>query len=332
MRPLIVKHITREAQGVVSLLLRSEDGASLPAYEAGAHLDVDMGNGLVRQYSLCGDPTQRDQYRLGVGLAPHSRGGSRHIHEALRVGDILRVGEPRQRFGLHAQAAAHVFIAGGIGITPFLGMILACERRGEPWTLLYCARSRQHAAFLEDLAPYPDQVHLHLDDEQAGARCDVGAYLERVSRPASHVYCCGPASLMDAVGQACDERHVPRAHFHTERFSAPDRAPVDSSPPAGFANPGEPASQNIGAFTLVLARSGGRYTVPADKSVLEVLEDAGIAWPHACREGLCGSCEAGVLSGTVDHRDYVLSDAQREGGACMMVCVSRASGVLELDI
>ncbi|KNE28997.1 PDR/VanB family oxidoreductase [Achromobacter spanius] len=330
MRPLIVKHITREAQGVVSLLLRSEDGANLPAYEAGAHIDVDVGKGLIRQYSLCGDPAQRDHYRLGVALAPASRGGSRHIHDALRVGDTLRVGEPRQRFGLHAQAAAHVFIAGGIGITPFLGMILACERRGEPWTLLYCARSRQHAAFLEDLAPYPDQVRLHMDDEQAGARCDVGAYLERVSRPASHVYCCGPASLMDAVGRACAERHVPGAHFHTERFSAPDLA--DRAMSTGATNTGEPASHGVGAFTIVLARSGGQYTVPADKSVLEVLEDAGIAWPHACREGLCGSCEAGVLSGAVDHRDYVLSDAQREGGACMMICVSRASGVLELDI
>lgn len=328
MRPLIVNQITREAQGVVSLLLRSEDGANLPAYEAGAHIDVDMGNGLVRQYSLCGDPARRDQYRLGVGLAPESRGGSRHIHEALRVGDTLRVGEPRQRFGLHAQASAHVFIAGGIGITPFLSMILACERRGEPWTLLYCARSRRHAAFLEDLAQFPDRVHLHLDDEQAGMRCDVGAYLERVSRPAQHVYCCGPAPFMDAVGQACDQLHVPPGHFHTERFSAPTGLAM----PTRCATPGEPTSQVAGAFTIVLARSGGRYTVPADKSVLEVLENAGIAWPHACREGLCGSCQAGVLSGTVDHRDYVLNDAQRAGSACMMICVSRANGTLELDI
>ena len=321
MQPLIVCRITPEAQGVVSLLLRDKDGANLPAYGPGAHIDVDLGNGMTRQYSLCGDPAQCDEYRLGVGLAVDSRGGSRRIHDTLREGDTLHVGAPRQLFGLHAQATSHVFIAGGIGITPFLGMILACERRKEPWTLLYCARGRAHAAFLHELAEYGDRVTLHMDDERA-ARCDAPSYVEKVARPGSHVYCCGPSSLMDAVGQACVQLGIAPSNFHTERFSA---SPTPTPEPG-------PAQPGTDAFTVVLAKSGGRYVVPAGKSLLEVLEEAGIAWPSSCREGLCGSCEAPVLSGAVDHRDYVLSDAQRAEHRCMMVCVSRAAGTVELDI
>lgn len=321
MLPLIVCRITREAQGVVSLLLRNKDGANLPAFEAGAHIDVDLGNGMVRQYSLIGDPSQCNEYRLGVGLAANSRGGSRRIHDELREGDTLHIGAPRQLFGLHAQATSHVFIAGGIGITPFLSMIHACERRVEPWTLLYCARSRGHAAFLHELAKYSDRVTLHMDDEKTG-HCDALAYLERVSRPSSHIYCCGPSSLMDAVGLACEQRGIPTGNFHTERFSAP---------PASTTSTG-PTHQDADAFTVVLARSGGRYVVPANKSLLEVLEGAGIAWPNACREGLCGTCEAGVLAGTVQHRDYVLNEAQRAANGSMMICISRARGILNLDI
>jgi len=318
MRPLIVSRIVREAEGVLGLLLRSPDGANLPAYAAGAHVDVELGNGLVRQYSLCGDPAERGVYRLGVGLAADSRGGSRHIHDTLREGDLLNVGDPRQLFGLHAQAAAHCFIAGGIGITPILGMILACERRREPWRLLYCARGRKHAAYLQALAAYGDRVRLHFDDEQGGARCDLDDYLAGALQPASHAYCCGPAPLMDAVAAACTRQRLPAARLHVERFSAP--------PAPAAAAPGDPY------FTVVLARSGGSYRVPADKSVLEVLEAAGVAWPHACREGLCRSCEAGVLSGQVEHRDYVLSDEERAGNRSMMVCVSRGRGTLELDV
>lgn len=316
MVPLIITRITREADGVRGLELRSPDAADLPAYAAGAHVDVDLGNGLIRQYSLCGDPADRGAYRLAVGLAADSRGGSRHIHEALREGDVLNVGVPRQLFGLHAPAAAHHFIAGGIGITPILSMILACEQRREPWTLLYCARSRKHAAFLSELAAYGDRVHLHFDDEQSGARCDLDKHLSNTQQMASHVYCCGPGPLMDAVARACERQRIPEEKLHVERFSAPAAH----------------ADTRDSAFTVVLARSGGRYEVPAGESVLDVLEAAGVAWPHACREGLCRSCEAGVLSGKVDHRDYVLSDEERAGNRSMMVCVSRGCGTLELDI
>lgn len=317
MRPLIISRIIREAEGVLGVLLRSPDGADLPAYAAGAHVDVALSNGLIRQYSLCGDPAKRNEYRLGIGLAADSRGGSRHVHETLREGDLMNVGNPRQLFGLHADAASHCFIAGGIGITPILGMILACEQRQEAWRLLYCARSRRHAAYLQALSPYQDRVRLHFDDEQGGARCDLDAHLADALLPASHVYCCGPAPLMDAVALACERRHLPAGYLHVERFSAP---------------PATVATGHDAGFTFVLAKSGGRYDVPAGKSVLDVLEAAGIAWPHACREGLCRSCEAGVLSGQVDHRDYVLSDEERAGNRSMMVCVSRGCGTLELDI
>jgi len=322
MRPLIISRITREAEGVLGLLLCSPDGADLAAYAAGAHVDVKLGNGLIRQYSLCGDPADRGVYRLGVGLASDSRGGSRHIHDTLREGDLLAVGEPRSLFGLHPQAGAHHFIAGGIGITPILSMIFACEQRGESWTLLYCARSRKHAAFLNELSAHADRLRLHFDDEQGGARCDLDPHLTGVLQPGSHVYCCGPGPLMDAVALACERQCLPAAQLHVERFSL---ARAEAATETSAADP------NSG-FTLVLARSGGRYDVPAGKSVLEVLEAAGIAWPHACREGLCRSCEAGVLSGQVDHRDYVLSDEERAANRSMMVCVSRGCGTLELDV
>jgi len=316
MRRLVISRIVREARGVVGLTLRSPDGAMLPAFEAGAHVDVALGNGLVRQYSLCGDPAELGVYRLGIGLAADTRGGSRYVHEQLREGDLVDIGEPRQLFGLHAQAAGHVFIAGGIGITPILSMIHACVRRGEPWRLLYCVRDRDAAAYLPELAPHGERVTLHVDSEQGGARCDLDAYLGTVGGPGQHVYCCGPGPLMDAVAAACVRSAIAAARVHFERFAA--------SPPATI--------ESGSSFTVRLARSGGSHDVPADKSVLEVLEAAGVAWPYSCREGLCRSCEAGVLSGEVEHRDYVLSDEERTANRSMMVCVSRGCGTLELDV
>lgn len=315
MRRLIVSRLVREARGVVGLHLRSPDGAMLPAFAAGAHVDVALGNGLHRQYSLCGDPAVRDVYRLGIGLAADSRGGSRYIHEQLREGGLVDIGEPRQLFGLHAQAASHVFIAGGIGITPILSMIHACERRGEPWRLLYCVRDRDAAAYLAELAVHGERVDLHVDSERHGARCDLDAYLAARQAPGLHVYCCGPAPLMDAVAAACERRGIAAPRVHFERFAA---APAEAEPGA--------------AFRIKLARSGGCHDVPANQSVLDVLEAAGVAWPYSCREGLCRSCEAGVLSGEVDHRDYVLSDEERAANRSMMVCVSRGCGTLELDV
>lgn len=317
MRRLVISRIVREARGVLGLELRDPDGAMLPAFEAGAHVDVALGNGLLRQYSLCGSPAERDRYRLGVGLAPDSRGGSRYIHEQLRAGDRVDISAPRQLFGLHAQAASHLFIAGGIGITPILSMIHACAMRGEPWQLLYCVRDREAAAYLSELAAHGERVHLHVDSEQGGARCDLDAYLAARQTPGQHVYCCGPAPLMDAVAAACERGGIAAARVHFERFAA-------GATPAA-AEPGA-------AFKVRLARSGGCHEVPADKSVLEVLEAAGVAWPYSCREGLCRSCEAGVLSGQVDHRDYVLSDEERAANGSMMVCVSRGCGTLELDV
>jgi len=316
MRRLIVSRLVREARGVLGLHLRSPDGAMLPAFEAGAHVDVALGNGLVRQYSLCGDPTELGVYRLGIGLAADTRGGSRYVHEQLREGDLVDIGEPRQLFGLNAQAAGHVFIAGGIGITPILSMIHACVRRDAPWRLLYCVRDRDAAAYLPELAIHGERVALHVDSEQGGARCDLDAYLGALGEPGLHVYCCGPGPLMDAVAAACARGAIAPARVHFERFSASEPATA------------EPGS----SFTIRLARSGGCHDVPADKSVLDVLEAAGVAWPYSCREGLCRSCEAGVLSGEVDHRDYVLSDEERAANRSMMVCVSRGCGTLELDV
>ncbi|MDF3933657.1 PDR/VanB family oxidoreductase [Pseudomonas citronellolis] len=293
--------------------LRDPAGGELPAYDAGAHIELHLPNGLVRQYSLCGDSRQRDRYRVGVGLAPASRGGSRYLHEALRVGDALPVTPPRNNFPLFEDAAEFVFIAGGIGITPIRSMIHWCEANRRPWRLFYLMRSRERAAFLDELEGHGPRVTVHADEE-AGGLFDLAAALAGLPERA-HLYTCGPTPLMLAVEAAATGFPAEQVHFEWFAPRQPDKPRAD------------------GAFTLKLARSGKTLDVPADKSVLQVLEANGVRVENSCREGTCASCETRVLSGTPDHRDSVLSDAEKRCNATMMVCVSRAlSTTLELDL
>ena len=317
MLELIVSRLTSEAEGVRGIELRRPCGGALPAFTAGAHIDVHLPGNIVRQYSLCNDPAETHRYCLGVGLAPSSRGGSQYVHAGLREGDPVTVSVPRSLFGIDAAATAHVFIAGGIGITPVLSMIRWCEANGRPWKLLYCMRSRQRAAYLDVLSRYGERVQLHVDDESRGELADLSAFLGALA-DGSHVYCCGPSPLMDAVAATAEAAGVPRAATHFERFSA------------------EPRQASAGAeqaFTVILHRHGGRFIVPAGSTILETLEQNGVPLPFACREGLCRSCEVPLLSGMADHRDHVLGDAEREANTAIMICVSRAlTPELELDI
>lgn len=311
---LRVHAVRCEARDVMTIELRDPDRAALPPFTAGSHLEICLGNGLIRHYSLFNDPREADRYCIGVGLARDSRGGSRLIHDTVRVGQTLKVSAPRNNFPLVAGAEDVVFIAGGIGITPIMSMIRVCIAEARPWTLHYCARNRARAAFYEELAALgPGSVRFHFDDEQQGRYFDAGAALAAGPKQA-HIYTCGPAPLMQAVAAAGAGRPAERLHF--EWFAAASR---DDS-----------ADQ---AFTIRLAQSGREFTVPSGSSILDVLESAGFGVPYSCREGLCGTCRIGVVAGDCDHRDSVLSATEKAENRSILPCVSRASSaMLELDI
>jgi ferredoxin-NADP reductase len=312
-----VTQLKREAEGILGIELQAENGAMLVPFKPGAHIDVHLPDGLARQYSLCNDAVETDRYRLGVSLSTTSRGGSSYLHTSLREGDMLTISEPRSLFGLSPVAASHRFIAGGIGITPILSMIRWCVRHSVPWHLHYCVRSRTCAAYLDELRAFGDHVHVHANDEIAGRIPDIQALISDV-KAGEHVYCCGPDGLMDAVlhhGRQCG---IPRESLHFERFTA--------SPP-------RIADSSERAFTVVLAKQGLRCVVSPNESILESLERQGVCPPFSCRQGLCRSCEVEVLSGEVEHRDYVLSEHEQMANRSLMICVSRAkSDELVIDL
>jgi ferredoxin-NADP reductase len=291
------------AAGVVGVTLRHPRGEDLPAWEPGAQVDLVLRDDLVRPYSLCGAPADRSVYQLAVLLEPDGRGGSRHVHDRLRAGDRARIRGPRNNFRL-VPASRYVFIAGGIGITPILPMLAAA---GSDWRLVYGGRTRASMAFVDSLRRYGTRVSILPQDETGLLPLD--SLLARLE-PGTAVYCCGPEPLLAAV-----ERRCPPEILHVERFTT-----VSGAGPRT-------------AFTVELARSGRTFVVPQDKSILEVLEEAGAAPLSSCREGTCGTCETGVLAGTPDHRDSLLTPAERDTGDAMMICVSRAVGErLVLDL
>lgn len=301
------------AAGVLSLELRRPDGADLPAYEPGAHIDLILPNGLVRSYSLAGDPESRDRYVVGVGLDAASRGGSDYIHKKMRVGDLIEVDGPRNHFPLVEDAEKVVFIAGGIGITPMFCMAKRLHKLGRPFEFRYAVRSPDRAAFLSDMQAMGIVVDLHVDDV-VGAPMDMAAAV--AGHPAgTHFYCCGPSGMMAAFEAATAS--VPDGQVHVEYFT-----------PKVVETEGEDTS-----FTVVLAQSGQSFEIPKDKSILDVLAAAGIDIASSCQDGICGTCEVDVLEGTPDHRDSVLTKSEQDSNKTMMVCVSRCKGgKLVLDL
>ncbi|MDP9735059.1 MULTISPECIES: PDR/VanB family oxidoreductase [unclassified Curtobacterium] len=288
------------ATDVVALDLAPDDGAPLPDWEPGAHVDLEVAPGTERQYSLV-TTTPEGHWRIAVLREPDGRGGSRAVHDGFAVGDEVVVAGPRNHFGFDPTRPA-VFVAGGIGITPLVAMIIAAERAGTPWELHYAGRSRSRMAFVDDLvAAHPERVVVAAADEHP--RLNVIGLLAE-PRDAV-VYCCGPRGLMDAVETAA--AHWPAGSVRVERFEPADD--VDA--------PGEP-------FEVDLAVTGVTLTVPADRTLLEVAEEAGAFVLSSCREGTCGTCETPVLEGSVEHRDTVLSPEEQADDRTMMVCVSRA--------
>ncbi|MFC5800293.1 PDR/VanB family oxidoreductase [Streptomyces formicae] len=292
---VLVTERTSPAEGVVQLRL---EGPDLPPWEPGAHIDVVLPSGLVRQYSLCGDPADAGTYTIATRLVDDGRGGSREVHEQLHEGAEIEIRGPRNRFPL-TDAPAYVFVAGGIGITPVLPMVRAVHAAGTArWRMVYCGRDRA-------TMPYADEAG-KLGAEVTSGRPDLG-FLAGVPAGTA-VYCCGPQGLMDAVAEALPEGR----ELRVERFTAAAAAPG-------------------GAFEVELRRSGRTLTVPADRSVLAAVRDELPNVPYSCRQGFCGTCRQRVLEGEIDHRDELLTDAERDGS--MLICVSRCLGErLVLDL
>lgn len=292
------------AEGIVRIELTRPDLGSLPAAEAGSHIDLSMSNGLVRSYSLINAPGDDKRYVIAVHKAPDSRGGSRLVHDSLWPGTQVEVKGPRNHFGLVDDEKPVVLIAGGVGITPLWCMVQQLESQRRPWQLFYGAKSRRHAAFLDDLEALEREtsgrVHLHFADE-AGAFLDVKGIVQG-SAVATHLYCCGPAGMLDVYEKATVGR--PSGNIHLERFSA------------------EQEGATTGGFDLVLARSGRTLKVLPGKRILDCLIDAGIEVTHSCREGVCGACETRVVEGRPDHRDAYLTPHQKAGDKTIMVCCS----------
>ena len=300
---LLVKQMTWESEGVLSIALVHPDGKPLPDWAPGAHVDLTLRGSLVRQYSLCGDPADNSRYRVAVLRDQAALGGSEFVHEGLRPGHRLTVAGPRNNFTF-LRARRYVFIAGGIGITPILAMVRAAEDEGADWVLWYGGRRRESMAFLEELAAYGDRVRVVPEDEEG--RLDLAAALPEPEQD-TLVYCCGPEPLLAAVEE--QTAGWPDGILQLERFKAKVH---------------EPAEGGDQPLELVCATSGTTVEVPADVSLLDALETAGVAVPSSCRDGICGSCETRVLEGTPDHRDSVLSATEQASGKTMMVCVSRA--------
>nr|WP_202501625.1 PDR/VanB family oxidoreductase [Streptomyces sp. SID5785] len=299
----------RIADGVVQLRL---EGRDLPAWRPGAHLDLVLPSGLIRQYSLCGDPEDTSSYTVATRLIPVAdggRGGSAEVHEQLAEGDEIEVRGPRNRFPLDTAAPAHLFVAGGIGITPVLPMLRDLEARGAAWTLLYAGRGLASMPFLEELAKLDRQRgRVTVVAEDRDGRPDLAAALDATA-PGTAVYCCGPEGLMTAV-----EELLPTGReLHLERFT-----------------PRNSADGN-GPFEVELRRSGTIVHVPADTTVLAALRPEVPGLAYSCEQGFCGTCQQRVVEGDIDHRDELLTDAERDGS--MLICVSRCRGErLVLDL
>jgi len=309
-----VRNMRQEAERVLSIELVPADGMHFPSFTPGSHIDVHLDNGMVRSYSLVNAPDEPGRYVIAVLADAQGRGGSAHVHAALRCGAELAISRPRNHFELDESAIHSVLIAGGIGITPILCMYRRLRALGRSVELIYAARSRREAAFLDDLNALAGDVRLHCDAELGGAKLDMGPIL--ASQPeGTHAYCCGPAPMLAAFESACVAACI--SHVHVERFQA--QAESGTAP--------------VVSYQVELARSGRSLKVAAGQSLLDCLLAARVEVDYSCGEGICGACVTRVIDGNVVHCDSVLDEAARRRGDSMMVCVSHgAGGRLVLDL
>lgn len=305
---LVVERVKVEADDVVSLALAAPDGADLPVWSPGSHIDIFLPSGRQRQYSLCGNPHDRKHFRIAVRLIRDGGGGSREIHQALKAGDTLHVRGPRNAFRM-VEADSYLFIAGGIGITPILPMVKAANAREVPWRLVYLGRTRESMPFLTELVRCANGVVEIRPDDEVGLP-DIGDLLSR-AQPGGATYVCGPPPVLNAARRLMSTLDS-TGSMHTERFSAP---PVVGGTP----------------FDVQLLRTGITVAVGADESALAAIRRQVPAVTYSCQQGYCGTCKVGVLTGGVDHRDNKLLESERDDS--MLICVSRSDGgPLVLDL
>lgn len=305
-----IRSVAWEADHILCFRLEPLAGDSFPPFTAGGHIEVALQPGLSRSYSLLNDPAEPNAYVIGVQLDPASRGGSQHIHEHWRAGQVVEVSQPRNHFPLKEDAQRSILVAGGIGITPMLSMIARLERLGRSWELHYAVRSRSRAAFLDRLL-HRENVRLTVDDEPDTPRLDLQRLVAEAP-PGAHLYCCGPSGMLTAFREH-GAKLGDRLHF--EYFSA------------------DTEIANDGGYQLKLHRSGKLIEVGAGETMLDALLGAGVDVGFACYEGVCGSCRVPVLEGVPDHRDAFLTQAEKDANNAVMPCCSGArSPVLTLDL
>ena len=293
------------AEGIHLFEMRPKDGGELPAFTAGSHINLRLPNGLVRKYSLCSDPAERDHYRIAVKREDNGRGGSIYLIDNTREGDEWLISAPDNAFALPQRGDNFIFIAGGIGITPFIAMIHALKHDpAKKFKLYYCSRTPEMTAFREELsAPeYKGKVVIHYDNGDPEKALDLWPIVEE-RKNREHLYCCGPRGLMEAVRDATGHWSPTAVHF--EAFSEADARRPDDKP-----------------FKVKLAKSGVTIDVPAGTTIMEAMRAAGHDVPSSCESGTCGTCRTRLLEGEADHRDLVLTEAER--GSQIMICVSRA--------
>jgi len=309
--------------------LVSADGSPLPAFTAGAHLPLKLGDWL-RHYSLCNAPEDRTRYQIAIHRTETGRGGSRAFCDLLDVGDQLTSAPPVNHFPLTETAHHALLIAGGIGITPMIAMAHALHARGDTFMLHYAVRDSSRIGFTELLntGPFAGNVRLHLDDASPSGRLDIHALLHDESR-ASHIYICGPAGMIDAVLSRASALGWPAAYLHSERFGVPATVvPRAAEGAAAFA-----PSVTEKEFEVVVASTGKVIPVMRDQTIVQALAIAGVQVPVSCEQGVCGACQTGVLDGVPDHQDYLLSDEERDSNKLIMPCCSRScSARLTLDL
>lgn len=306
-----------EARDVCTLELVRPDGGPLPAFDAGAHVDVFLPGGVTRQYSLCNHPRENDRYLIAVLREPAGRGGSLTVHESVHEGDLLEISPPRNHFPLAHDASHSLLFAGGIGITPILCMAEDLASRGADFDLHYCTRSVERTAFQTRIraSAFASRVAFHFDDGGSEQRLDLTETL-RGFAAGRHLYVCGPKGFMDAVVAAARAAGWPDSNLHLEYFAG---APVHAA--------------NDGAFDVRLARSGKVVRVAPEESVLGALERVGVTLPTSCEQGVCGTCLTSVLEGEPDHRDMYLTPDEQARNDQFLPCCSRArSPLLVLDL
>lgn len=318
--PVRIVQMRYEATDILSFVLRPLDGSDLPPVDPGAHVDVHLSGDLMRSYSLSNGVGDDGAYRLTIARDANSKGGSTFIHDKLRVGQTIEISAPRNNFELAVDAPFSLFFAGGIGVTPFLPMVRRLNEQSRPWRLHYAVRTPERAALLrelEGLAAASDgkgEVLPNYDEAPGGKMIDLSALIAAAPK-GTHTYCCGPIGMLDAFRKCCDAGGLPSERVHFEYFSSNVETATE------------------GGYTVVMAKSGTEIVVPAGQTILHAVNDAGANVPFSCEEGVCGACETRVIEGLPDHRDMILSDAERAENKTMMICCSGAkSDRLVLDL